>query len=186
MTPQQVLNDAVASFGQFSGRTAQVEDDFWDVLWEVETVLKPSEALRTAVFTANWLPDLGEISLPAGAFEVDRVVRASDGVASSRVHLDAVYGMPPWFQTASAWAWDPIGKRVVLNRGSSLSPPTDFVVGYWEHTPRSAVDVDLPVLDRLYPILRVGLMAKLARKVKDTERMRLFEEEYVRLLGGGG
>lgn len=185
MTPQQVLNDAIASFGQFSGRIAQVEDDFWDVLWEVESILKPTECLQSATLTVNYAdPRFGTATLPAEAFDVKSVVRPTDWVHLQRVSsFDYIKTFPSWIPPAVAYAFDPVNKLLYVNNGLG-SPPAQLEVGYFVHTARSPVTQDLPVLDRLYPVIRVGLMAKLARKVKDAERMQVFEKEYIQLLGG--
>lgn len=184
MTPQQVLNDAIASFGQFSGKLSQVEDDFWDVVWEVESVLKPAECLATATVSITYTGQgYGSGTLPSDCFEIKSVVRPTDWVILQRVNsFDAVKTFPGWFPTASVYAFDPIGKVLYVNEGVNPGA-TSLEVGYFAHTARVPATTDLPLLDRLYPFIRVGLMAKLARKAKDMERAQMFEQEYLQLLG---
>ena len=187
MTPQQLIDDAIASFGQFAGKSSQVEQDFWEILHEVELVVKPADCLKTSNFTAVVLTDYLSIDLSATrAFDIGAVFRQSDGIRLSPVSEQALMGMSLIFPSGSVYAYFPEQREIRISRGQLVSPPTVYRVSYFEPTAQVSANTDLPIIDRLYPYLRVGLLARLSLKAKDMDRAKVFEQEYVTLLMGKG
>jgi len=185
MTPRFLIEDAISAFGQFNGRFSQVEDDFWEVLWEVERILKPDENVRfqtiNAVDNGSYL-SYGFVE-PPNVIDVLRVVEQGSGRELQRIELREFWVFPRFVPSGSVFAFRHFDEVLLINRDNSVNPPLVYDVSYFVFSDRVTVDTDVPSLERLFPVVRLGLLGRLAGKVKDVERFELFQRRYEQALG---
>lgn len=182
MKPQAMIDEVKKAFGSMTGRDAELEEIFWNVLYEVETLLRPTDIAEwqelSVTDTGSWY----EYQFGSEVIDVVRVQRGD--LTLVNVPIEALLQLPSWTGDGVFWSFDSNAKKLILNRTTGGSGTTLRAL-VLEHTARVGRDQDLPILERLYPVLSSGFMLRVAELVKDMERTQLFAQKYSSLLGAG-
>ena len=183
MTPQSVINEVVIAFGQVSGRQSWLEDLFWDSLWNVEFILRPDEtiAIQSVVMTDN--TDYLSFGLGTSAIDVVSVFNPVNGRELVRTSFRDFKKIPRFIPTGSMYVFDHLNNILMVNRDNGISPNLNYNVSVFSYTQRVASNVDVPILDRFYPVVRALMMARVSERLKDIERYQIFMSEANSVLG---
>jgi len=178
MTPTELIDQIVLSYGQIGGRRDDIFDWTKEILREVETVLQPEYTLSTSTHTLS-----GATTLTVSDTISIVSVAHNDGNSVlhpiTRTHFDSLSSETPACMFYYAQQ-TPDGHTIYFN-----SSPTDNVVV------RSRIytdlgsdpDTDSPALDHLFPIILQGLHAKVALVLKDLDRYKAEDLHYRTMLG---
>lgn len=183
MSPDTVINEVLAEFGQFVGQREKVEELFWNAVWEVEASLKPPHTQKISDLSVTDAGTHGEIDMStvADIYDILAVLNGSQKLA--RVSLHGIKEQPSWVPTASLWSYDPDAKKIIINKGSALLPSTLTVI-YSARSGQVASAVELPWLADLYPRILFLLRLRLAELTGDTTKMQeLLQHKDAVLLG---
>jgi len=187
MTPQFLINDALSSFGQFSGRVSEIEDSLWEVIWEIEFVLRPDESIRHGTFTFTDNSSYLSYSFvePPNVFDINFVENPVSGRRLHRTGFRDFFRVPRFMPTGSLFAFRHSDETILINRDNGLSPNLNYSVSYYVYSDRVPSTTDVPMIERFFPVIRLGLLSRLASKVKDLERYNEFRSRYEQILYGG-
>ena len=178
MTPQEVIDECLWHYPQNADRGSLMENLFNAVLREVLGRIEIEEFIQDEVVS---LADQGSYfsgSLTQDPLRFLEVLVGEDRLVP--ISVGEFFHLPSWVQSGTFYAFEPQGRTLYINKGSSAL--SSVRTRYLYFSPVS-VSSDYAWLDRFYRIFSLGLKAKVALMVKDMERAQLFEAEYLQLLG---
>ena len=178
MTPTEVIDQIVLSYGQLAGKRETIFTWTKEVLREVEEKLAPA---YTKTSTTRNISGSTTMNV-SGAITIDQVYHNTNDVLFrlTKEHMARLTSVSDGFCLYWAQELAPGHVKITFNEA-----PTDpVVVEYYAYTDLGGdPDVDSEALDHVFPIVLKGLHAKAALVLKDTQRATEMRVEYLNMLG---
>ena len=180
MSPDTVINEVQAEFGQLVGQRSKIEELFWNSVWELESLLRPPHTQTESSLPVTDAGTHGEIDLSTAGDIID-VLSVSNGSSRLvRVSLNGITQQPSWVQTASLYAWDPQTKKIIVNKGSSALP-ANLTVFYSAKSQQVTSATDVPWLAEIYPYVLALTRLRVAELVGDTTKIQEILQSQIML-----
>jgi len=171
LSPDTVINEVMAEFGQLVGQRTKIEELFWNAVWEIEALLRPPHTQTEATFPVTDAGPYGEIDMSTAGDVYDILSVTNGSFRLVRVSLNGISNQPSWVQTASLYAWDPATKKILINKGTSALP-SGLTVFFSSKSIPVASAVDVPWLAELYPQVLLLTRLKAAELTGDTSKIQ--------------
>lgn len=177
MTPDEIIDQIVFSYGQLAGKRDDILDWLQEVVREVEYKTLPEYMYSETTVSLS-----GATShMLTGVAAVESVAHNNGDTVLFRVTQEGMDKV--WSGVSDCLFYhlkeQPTGIMVYFN----AAPTDDVVFRVREYTTITASDTNYDELDYIYPTVLQGLHVKSCMILKDMERMKAYEARYMGALG---